>query len=324
MAFSVFPLDDIAGEVAIVTGGSRGLGLALARELARHSCRLVLCARDAAELARAAGSLRAGGAEVAVVACDVSDEDAPQRLIDMAVTAYGRLDIVVSNAGIIQVGPAVNTQFSDYEAAVATMALAPARLALAALPWLRDQGHGRIVTITSIGGKVAVPHLLPYSMAKFAAVAFSEGLRAELGSGPVTVTTAVPGLMRTGSHVQALFRGQQGKEFTWFSLAASLPLLSMDADRAARRIVTAMRARQAEVILTPVAQVAVRGAAVAPGLTARLMHLAAALLPGPAAAPGSLAPGKALPPAISRQAFARLTALGRRAGRRLNQQAPSQ
>ena len=162
--------------------------------------------------------------------------------------------MVLSNAGIIQVGPVQATQAADYETALNTMALAPIRLALAALPVMNRQGHGRLVTIASIGGKVSVPHLLPYSTAKFAAVGFSEGLRAELGRGPVTVTTVVPGLMRTGSHLQARFSGQAGKEFTWFALGASLPLVSMDAERAARQTIDAVRRRQAEVILTPASQ----------------------------------------------------------------------
>jgi short-subunit dehydrogenase len=225
----------------------------------------------------------------------------------------------VNNAGIIQVGPVENTRDSDFDSAMRIMALAPARIALATLPVLREQGHGRIVTITSVGGKVSVPHLLPYSMAKFAAVALSEGLRAELGSGPVTVTTAVPGLMRTGSHTQALFTGQRDKEFTWFSLGASLPLLSMDAGRAARRIVCAMRRRQGEVILTPAAQAAARGADVFPGLTAALLQAMAALLPGPDEEPGRIRAGKDLRPAFSEKAFSALTALGRSAARRLNE-----
>ncbi len=100
---------------------------------------------------------------------------------------------MVSNAGIIRVGPVQSTGPADYEAALATMTMAPVRLALAALPVMRAQGHGRIVTVTSIGGKLSVPHLLPYSTAKFAAVGFSEGLRAELGGGPVTVTTVCLG-----------------------------------------------------------------------------------------------------------------------------------
>ncbi len=310
---------DVAGSVAIVTGGSRGLGLAIARELGGHGCRLVICARDAAQLDRAAETLRAGGADVTAVACDITAEDAPAELIDAAMTRYGRLDIVVNNAGVIQVGPVASVDFTDIEAAIATMALAPARLALAAIPVLRAGGGGRIVNVTSVGGKISVPHLLPYCMAKFAAVAFSEGLRAELGAGPVTVTTAVPGLMRTGSHVAALFRGQQEKEFTWFGLGASLPVLSMDADRAARRIVAATLAGKPEVILTPAAQLGARGASVFPGLTARLLHLMAMSLPDADGASGELTPGRKLRPALPAGLFDRLTALGRNAVRRLNQ-----
>jgi short-subunit dehydrogenase len=314
--------DDITGEVAIVTGASRGLGLELARELCRHSVRLVICARHADALRRAADELRADGAEVTAISCDITEEPSARLLVDTALATYGRLDIIVNNAGIIQLGPVTNSEFSDYESSIRTMALAPARLTLTALPVMRERGHGRIVNITSIGGKVSVPHLVPYCMAKFAAVAFSEGLRAELGYGPITVTTAVPGLMRTGSHTQALFRGQREKEFTWFSLSASLPLISMDATRAARRIVSAMRNRRAEVILTPAAQLGARGAAVFPGLTARVLHAVSAILPDAADSSGELARGEELRPAMSGRLFDRLTALGRSAARRLNEVRP--
>jgi short-subunit dehydrogenase len=314
------PADDLAGEVALVTGASRGLGLALARELARHSCRLVICARDGAELERAADDLRALGAEVIAVVGDITDGEMPKVLIDSAAERYGRLDILISNAGIIQVGPVESTGPEDYDAALQTMALAPVRLTMAALPGMQRQAHGRIVTIASIGGKVSVPHLLPYSTAKFAAVGFSEGLRAELGAGPVTVTTVVPGLMRTGSHLHARFAGRQEEEFTWFALGASLPLVSMDAERAARQIVRAVRARRAEVILTPLGQVAARTAGIAPGVTAGFLHLAAQLgLPKPAAQPSGTVPGRSLRPAISAGVFRWLTVLGRQAARRLNQ-----
>ena len=315
--------DDISGEVAIVTGASRGLGLELARELGRRSVRLVICARDADALERAADGLRASGAEVTAVPCDLRDPAAAELLTGTATRVYGRLDIVVNNAGIIQVAPLRDVGPEDFEAAVDTMALAPARLALTALPLMRRQGHGRIVTITSVGGKVSVPHLLPYCTAKFAAVAFSEGLRAELGSGPVIATTVVPGLMRTGSHLHALFGGQREKEFTWFSLGAALPPLSMDAGRAARRIVSAMCDRKAEVILTPMAQVAARGAGLFPGLTVRLLHGFGAALPRSpdAAAPGpDLAEGRHLRPAIGQDLFDRATALARAAARRLNEE----
>jgi short-subunit dehydrogenase len=320
--------DDISGEVAVVTGASRGLGLLLARELARHSCPLVICARDAAELERAASELRAAGAQVTTVACDLADQASAQLLVDTALERYGRIDIVISNAGIIQVGPVETAQAAHYQTALDTMALAPARLALTALPVMRRQRHGRIVTITSIGGKVSVPHLLPYCTAKFAAVGFSEGLRAELGRGPVTVTTVVPGLMRTGSHLRARFTGQADKEFTWFALGASLPLVSMDAERAARQIITAVRQRRAEIILTPAGQVAARAAGVAPGLTGGILHLAQRLAlpapPGRARTPATGAedqdtPGYGLNPALPGKVFDFLTALGRAAASRFNE-----
>jgi short-subunit dehydrogenase len=315
--------DDIRGEVAVVTGASRGLGLLLARELVRHSCPLVICARDAAELERAAGQLRAAGAEVTAVACDVTHEASPRLLVDTALERYGRLDIVISNAGIIQVGPVQAGQAGLYQTALDTMALAPVRLALTALPVMRGQGHGRIVTIASVGGKLSVPHLLPYSTAKFAAVGFSEGLRAELGRGPVTVTTVVPGLMRTGSHLQARFTGQAGKEFTWFALGASLPLISMDAERAARQIIGAVRQRRAEVVLTPAAKLVSRVGGLAPGLTSDALHLVQRLaLPAPpnqAAQAGEPVPGHDLDPTLPRKAFDRLTTLGRAAATRFNE-----
>jgi short-subunit dehydrogenase len=316
--------DDLHGEVAVVTGASRGLGLLLARELAGQGCPLVICARDAAELERAADELRAAGAEVTTVACDVTDEATPQLLIDTAVQRYGRLDILVSNAGVIQVGPVQAAQIGHYEMAMNTMALAPARLALTALPVMRRQGHGRIVTIGSIGGKISVPHLLPYSTAKFAAVGFSEGLRAELGRGPVTVTTVVPGLMRTGSHLQARFTGQPEKEFTWFSLGASLPLVSMDAERAARQIIAAVRQRRAEIILTPAGQLVSRAAGIVPGLTSEILHLIQRLaLPAPSGKPGAAAADEAhgheLRPAMGKKTFDRLTTLGQAAASRFNE-----
>jgi short-subunit dehydrogenase len=324
--------DDLRGEVAVVTGASRGLGLLLARELARQGCPVVICARDAAELERAAATLRAEGADVTTVACDVTDETAPQQLIDTAIEHYGRLDIVISNAGVIQVGPVEDTQVAQYRRAIDIMALAPVRLALAALPLMRGQGHGRIVTIASIGGKLSVPHLLPYSTAKFAAVGFSEGLRAELGRGPVTVTTVVPGLMRTGSHLRARFTGQAAKEFTWFALGASLPLISMDAERAAAQIVAAMRERRPEIILTPAGQVVSRVADVLPGLTSQVMNLTQRLLlpspgpgdgsePGDGAAPDADAlgtPGYQLESALSGP-LRRLTRLGAAAASRFHE-----
>ena len=120
---------------------------------------------------------------------------------------------------------------------------------LAVLPQMIRRRQGRIANITSTGGKVSVPHLLPYCCAKFAAVGFSEGLRAELRRHGIKVTTVVPGLMRTGSHLNAQFKGKHDQEFAWFALALGVPVLSMSVDRAAAKIISACKRAQPSLTL---------------------------------------------------------------------------
>src|SRR5690606_38187036 len=129
-------------------------------------CRLVICARDEVELARARADLRTRGAEVLAVPCDVGDREQVQHLIAAAYERYGRVDILVNNAGVIQVAPLEDQTLGDFERAMATMYWGMVYPTLAVLPLMRARGQGRIVNITSIGGKVSVPHLLPYSSAK--------------------------------------------------------------------------------------------------------------------------------------------------------------
>ncbi len=264
---------DINGEAAIVTGGSRGLGMLLARELARQGCRVVICARDDAELERARTDLRQEGVEVVALRCDVADQEQVTRMTDEVRRQFGRIDILVNVAGIIQVGPLAEMTVEDFHRAHDVMYWGVVYPTLAVLPGMRTRRHGRIVNITSIGGKVSVPHLMPYSAAKFAAVGFSEGLRAELAGTGITVTTIAPGLMRTGSHVNAIFKGRQEREFTWFGLGASLPLVSMDAERAARQIVGAMRRGEADRTLTVPATLLAAFHGVMPGTTADIFGL---------------------------------------------------
>ncbi len=243
------PTEDIRGQVVLITGGSRGLGLALAREFARRGCRIAICGRDEDSLVRARDELSATGADVLAIPCDVSDPGQIDQLVTEINGRFGQIDILVANAGQIEVGPFATTTDADFENALDLMFWGILRPVRAALPAMRHRGHGRIVTITSIGGKVSVPHLMPYSAAKFAAVGLSEGLRAEMAGTGVKVTTVVPGLMRTGSHLNVEYRGNPEAEYTWFSLGASLPLISMDAVRAAEQIVAATIRGDPEVIL---------------------------------------------------------------------------
>lgn len=316
----------LRGAVAVVTGGSRGLGLLVARELARRGCRLAICARDAGELDRARADLRTRGAQVLAVRCDVADARAARDLIDQVVRHYGRLDVLVNNAGVIQVGPFAAMSADHLAEAMRVMYWGTVHTTLPALEHLRRRGGGRIANITSIGGKISVPHLLPYCTAKFAAVAFSEGLRAELAGSGVTVTTVVPGLMRTGSHLNARFLGRSRQEFTWFGALASLPGVSMDARRAARQIVAALAAGRPELVLTLPGKVAVRLAGVAPATMSRLLAVAGRVLPGPDGGPGGRGTGRSGTSVLAEKrspGLRAVTVLGLRAARRYNQHAPA-
>jgi NAD(P)-dependent dehydrogenase (short-subunit alcohol dehydrogenase family) len=243
--------DAIAGDVALVTGGSRGLGFLIAERLLRQGCRVAICGRDADTLERARVRLQhVTGGDIMTGVCDVADPDAVAQLVDDVRAHFGSLDIVVNNAGIIVVGPLDTLRIDDFRRAVDVNLMGFVHVTLTALPHMRARGYGRIANITSIGGKVAIPHLLPYDCAKFAAVGFSEGLRAEVARDGVRVTTIVPGLMRIGSPLHVEFRGQPAHEFAWFALGGLTPLSAMSAERAADRIVRAIRRGEAEVVLS--------------------------------------------------------------------------
>lgn len=267
------------GKVVVITGGSRGLGLVLARQLADEGARLAICARDEAELARAQRELSAHGVDVFAARCDVTSQDDVHRFVRQTVGHFGRIDVLIDNAGTISVGPMHVMTLEDYEAAMKTHFWGPLYMTTAVLPVMRAAGAGRIVNISSIGGKIAVPHLLPYSASKFALVGFSEGLRAELANEGIIVTTVCPGLMRTGSPRNALFKGRHRAEYAWFSISDSIPGPSMSAVSAARKIISACRHGEAEVVLSLPAKLAVTFHSLFPGLTSDLNAIVNRVLP---------------------------------------------
>ncbi|MDQ1041348.1 NAD(P)-dependent dehydrogenase (short-subunit alcohol dehydrogenase family) [Streptomyces sp. V3I8] len=269
------------GLSALVTGGSRGLGLLLSARLAQRGCRVTVAARDADELGRGADWIKERtGTTVSTVVCDVRDRDAVESAVRRTDSRQGGLDIVIANAGVIQVAPVASLDSGAFDDAMATIFGGAVNTAMAALPHLqRSEAGGRLCLIGSVGGLLAVPHLLPYSCAKAAVGTLGEGLRAETVGTNVSVTTVHPGLMRTGSHLQAEFGGRSAKEFAWFSALSGTPVVSMDADRAAERIVRALQRRRTRLVLTPAAHAAGVAHGVAPTAVTRLSGFATRFLP---------------------------------------------
>ena len=270
---------DLKHKTVLITGGSRGLGLVMAREFAREGSRLALCARDEQELDEARRDLEQLGAEVMAIRCDVTNKNDVNQMISTVHSRFGAVDVLVNNAGVIQVGPIEVMTHEDFELAMQAHFWGPLNTIMAALPGMRQRRSGRIVNISSIGGKVSVPHLVPYSASKFALVGLSKGLRAELMKDGIKVTTVCPGLMRTGSPRNADFKGQHQFEYAWFSISDALPLLTVSAENAARQIVRACKRGDAELVISVPAKIAVLFDALFPEAMSQMLALTNRLLP---------------------------------------------
>jgi NAD(P)-dependent dehydrogenase (short-subunit alcohol dehydrogenase family) len=281
------------GRVVLITGGSRGLGLALAHRFGRSGAKLVLVARDSDELTQARKTLLAHNAvehpdDILLLPADLTDASQAAILVDYAIGFFGHIDILINNAGIIEVGPVENQPIAAYRRAMATNFFAALYTTQAVLPHMLQRspiyGNAAVVNIASIGGKFAMPHLLPYVASKFALVGYSQGLHAELRHQGIRVTTVCPGLMRTGGEVHAQYTGQTKKEQRWFKLAAKTPIIAASVNNAAHKIYDAVVAGRAEITITPQAWLAARIAGLAPETTQYLASLANEfLLPAPAA-----------------------------------------
>jgi uncharacterized membrane protein/NAD(P)-dependent dehydrogenase (short-subunit alcohol dehydrogenase family) len=271
---------DFTGKVVLITGGSRGLGLVMARQFADSGAKVAICSRDAAEIDRAINDLAERGASAYGSVCDIRDQTEAERLVERVIEQYGRIDVLVNNAGVIQVGPLAEQTQKDFEDAMAVHFWGPFYLMQAVVPKMKAQGGGRIVNISSIGGKIAVPHLAPYSASKFALAGLSEAMTAELAKDHITVTTVFPGLMRTGSHVNANFKGQNEAEFALFSNLNASPLSSVSAENAAMQILRAAYNGDAELVISPQAKLATKVKELFPEFTAAMLAITARMLPG--------------------------------------------
>jgi short-subunit dehydrogenase len=288
------------GRTVLITGGSRGLGLVMARQLAYEGARLGILSRDTAELERAASELDGLDAEVITVPADVGDRSEVEDGVREVQAKLGPIDVLINNAGIIQVGPADAMTLADFENAMRTHFWGPLYTMMAVLPGMLRKHRGRIVNISSIGGEISAPHLLPYSASKFALVGLSSGMRSTLANQGIYVTTVSPGLMRTGSPRNAEFKGQREKEYAWFVGADSLPVISESPERAAEKILDACRHGTAHITFPLVTTLSVKFTALFPNLTAELLTLVDRALPAPDGSGTDSAPGWASETRISK------------------------
>lgn len=299
----------LRGKIALVTGGSAGLGLQIARELAGRGAQVVICGRDRTTLDGAAAELRAGGAVVEPYVCDVADRPAVEAMVRDVEERLGAVDVLVNNAGEIDIGEVGPAEHETFARMLDIMFWGVVNPTLALLGPMRERGRGRIANVTSIGGRVAAPHLVPYSCAKHAAYAFSQGLRAETGDDGVLVTTVVPGLMHTGSHRAARVRGGDRTEYSWFALLGANALSATSPEHAARRIVSGLRHGDGHVIIGLDAMIATRVEGLAPGTVNRVLSLVERVLPDTSGdGQASRRPGWSLETALTRS---RATRAGR-------------
>ncbi|HEX9485833.1 MAG TPA: SDR family NAD(P)-dependent oxidoreductase [Gemmatimonadales bacterium] len=191
----------LAGKVAIVTGGGRGIGKAIARAFAAEGARLVLAARSTQELESVADiARRETGAPCVVQRCDVSIPADVQKLVEQAQAAFGRVDILVNNAGTYgPIGPLDECDVDEWRRAIEVNLLGTVYASRAVLPFLRQQRWGRIVNLAGagIGGPSVTPRISAYAASKAAVVQFTESLAKEVASWNIQVNAIAPGAVTT-------------------------------------------------------------------------------------------------------------------------------
>ncbi len=279
----------LQGKVVLLTGGSRGLGLVMARQLVDAGAKVAICARDEAELERARLELeqRKGESqnqiqsEIVAFPCDVTRQDQVERVVRQVKEHFGAIDILINDAGADIVGPMEEQTLENYDEMIKLHFWAPLYTTYAVLPEMQARQQGRIVNIASIGGKTPFSHMLAYCASKFALVGLSEGMRMELAKDNIAVTTVCPGMIHSGFTDHTLMKGQSRKEYAWFSIGVSLPLVSASAEKVARAAIAGCRRGAAEVIVPLPFWFAARFYALFPELNTHIFGIVNRFLPKP-------------------------------------------
>jgi len=194
---------DLAGRIALVTGASRGIGRAIALELAEAGADLVINARGSAALDAVAAEVRARGRDVEAVPADVATEAGAPLVVERAVARFGRVDVLVNNAGKGSPKRLLDLTEEDWHASFELNFMSAVRLSLACVPLMRALGGGRIVNISSRVGRQPDPYFAPYAAAKAALINFTKSLANAFSKDGVLANCVVPGLVRTEAVLEA-------------------------------------------------------------------------------------------------------------------------
>lgn len=245
-----------AGNVAIVTGASRGIGIPIALALARRGFRLVLAARSAEALDRAADVIRETGAEVLAVPMDVTNAGEQERLVEATLRAFGSIDVLVNNAGIVQPAAYERLSVAEIEQQIAVNLAAPMALARRILPHMLARDRGHVVNIASLGGLLGIAWGEPYGATKHGLVGFTRSLRmsCKASGSKVSASVVCPGFIEdVGMYVDsALPHGHRAP----FALGTSSP------EAVAAAVLRAIEADSPEIIVSsrPIRAMLVLGA----------------------------------------------------------------
>jgi NAD(P)-dependent dehydrogenase (short-subunit alcohol dehydrogenase family) len=274
---------ELRDRVVVITGSDSGFGLIQARQVAAQGAMVVLAARDGERLEAAAEAVRREGArDVLAVPTDVSKPDEAGRLIDLTVGRFGRIDVLINTAGLMLVGAEPTLTLDDLRSLMDVNFWGAVHTSRAALPHMRNAQFGRIANVSSIGGRFAVPHMLPYTVSKYALTGYTKGLRLEALRDNVFVTGIYPSTIRTGGHRHAWFKGNQEAEYSWFSLGDVIPGLAISAEKAARMAIRAIQCGDPEVIIGLPARLTIAIDGLMPNWSAELMGLLEYAFPAPA------------------------------------------
>lgn len=189
----------LAGKVAVITGGSEGIGKATAQAFAREGAKVAICARRPEVLDAAAEEIRAATkGEVLAVPTDVSNAAQIEAFIDQVMSAYGGIDVLVNNAGTSAAMPFESITDEGWMADIQLKLFSAVRMSRAAIPSMRSRGGGRIINITTVGGKAPGPNSMPSSVTRAAGLAMTKALSKELAKDNILVNTVCIGIVRSG------------------------------------------------------------------------------------------------------------------------------